>query len=95
MGVYVVAYDINKERQGWGNDRDKLRAKIKSQWPDWAYLSESAYAINTNDSVATVFTTLKPFLDTNDRLYVITLTRPWDGRGPQEVLDWLTARLGY
>lgn len=93
MGVYVVAYDLNRERQGWQNDRDKLLAKLKTLG-GWIMLSESSYAIDTQLGVSAVTAALQPFLDANDQLYVITLTRPWDGWGPQNRNSWLIQKLG-
>jgi hypothetical protein len=93
MGVFVVAYDMNKERKGWENDRDKLREKIKSLG-GWIMLSESAYAIDTGYTAAQVMAVLKPLIDSNDQVYVITLTAPWAGWGTKLRNDWLIKRLG-
>lgn len=94
MTVFLVAYDMNKERKGWDNDRDKLREAIKG-YGTWAYLSESAYAIETDQTARQVFTALSKHIDENDTLLVITLTAKWDGRASKKVIDWLTKKLGY
>lgn len=88
MAVLLITYDLNRP----GQDYADVHTIIKS----YAYvkLSESSYAIETSATPSVIFQRLKPYLDSNDTLYVITLTRPWDGRGPKEVNDWLSQRLG-
>lgn len=94
MGTFVIAYDLNRERAGWENDRTRLLAHIKATY-DWARLSESSYAIYTTQTATAVIMACRKFLDANDTLYVITLSRPWEGSGPKEVIAWLKAKLGY
>lgn len=86
MTVYVVAYDLNKE-----SVRPNITAEIKKR--AWAKLSESSYAIDTNETAGQVYDSLRPMLDGNDNLYVIPLRRPYRGWGPQDVIDWLDSRL--
>lgn len=88
MAVYVVAYDLNKETV-----RPKITKEIDKT--AWALLSESSYAIETNETTDEVYNRFKKLLDENDNLYVIALKRPWSGYGPQEVIDWLEERLEY
>jgi hypothetical protein len=57
MAVLLVTYDLKKP----GGDYSGLLAKLKSY--SWARLSESSYAIQTNDSPQSVFNVLKPFID--------------------------------
>jgi CRISPR/Cas system-associated endoribonuclease Cas2 len=86
--IYVVAYDLNKEtaRPKITEERDKTL---------WAKLSESSYAIETNETPEQVYNRFKKHLDNNDNLYVISLKKPWYGFGPKEVVDWLDKRLPY
>jgi hypothetical protein len=86
--IYVVAYDLNKEttRPKITEERDKT---------PWAKLSESSYAIETNETPEQVYNRFKKHLDNNDNLYVITLKKPWYGFGPKDVVDWLDKRLPY
>jgi hypothetical protein len=88
----VIAYDMHRERPGWQNDRDKLLAHLQ-RLGEWARLSESCYALRTAINPAEIKTALAQYLDANDQLYVITLTAPWNGWGPQVVNQWLTDRL--
>ena len=60
---------------------------------NWAKLSESSYAIDTSEDPDDVYARLTPFLDGDDQLYVITLSRPYYGQGSQKVNEWLEQHL--
>lgn len=90
MATYIVTYDLNRE-----TTRPPIVDAIKKLCISWAKLSESSYAIATNDTVDGVYNTLKPLLDDNDHLYVVTLKKPWNGYGPTVVNDWLENNLSY
>jgi hypothetical protein len=81
MAVYLVTYDLKKAGQNYSG----LYEEIKKY--SWAKLSESSYAVET------VFSEMRKCLDSNDTMYIISLTQPWTGFGPKEVNDWLQARL--
>lgn len=89
MAVYIVTYDLNKETV-----RPKITEEVKAS-PRWAMLSESSYAISTTETPDQVYSRFTKYLDGNDTLYVITLRRPYTGRGPKEVNDWLEKNLQY
>jgi hypothetical protein len=89
MAVYIVTYDLNKE-----SARPNIVGDIKKTW-DWARLSESSYAIDTGQTSEEVYNHLSRHLDDNDNLYVISLKRPYSGRGPQDVNDWLERSLTW
>lgn len=88
MAVRLITYDLNKP----GQNHNKVLTKIKA-FGSWARLSESSYAVETNESPQAIFNAFKPLLDQNDDFLVITLTRPWAGQASQEVIDWLQNRL--
>ncbi|MFS8037694.1 hypothetical protein ACI7BZ_12165 [Xanthobacter sp. AM11] len=87
MAVLLVTYDLNREVV-----RPNIVKAIKDLG-SWAKLSESSYAIDVSDTPQGVFNRLSPLLDGDDNLYVVTLSRPYFGRGPKEVNEWLAARL--
>lgn len=87
MNTYIVTYDLNKETK-----RPPIVKEIKD-FGNWAKLSESSYAINTNLSVQQVYEKLKHLIDSNDNLYIITLKKPYSGFGKKEVNDWLEQHL--
>lgn len=89
MAVLLITYDLNKEVK-----RPPLLQTIKSLYPDWAKLSESSYAVNTQTTPQQVYNSLAHLLDSNDSCLVITLKSPWWGRSQHpEVIEWLKQRL--
>ena len=92
MTTFLVTYDINKEKPKPDRDRAKLLAHIKTF--AFAYLSESSYAIDCQLTAPQLYNLLRQHLDPDDTIYVITLTRRWDGFGPTAVNRWLQQRLG-
>ena len=91
MAVLLVTYDMNKEPNS--EQYKGLLAYIKSF--SWARMSESSYAIDTQLSPEQVYAKLKPFVDDNDNILVMTLKRPYSGYNRKDVIDWLNARLTF
>ncbi|MDD9745515.1 MULTISPECIES: hypothetical protein [Marinovum] len=89
MAVYIVTYDLNNETK-----RPPLLEDIKS-YSAWAKLSESSYAISTTESTTDVYNALKKHIDSDDRIYIITLKKPWSGFGSKQVNEWLDNNLSY
>jgi len=87
MAILLVTYDLKKP----GQDYSDFISTFKKY--AWARLSESCYAIDTYKTPNQIYNELKPFMDQNDQVYIITLSNPWDGYGPKDVNDWLHARL--
>ncbi|KAF1019656.1 MAG: hypothetical protein GAK30_02972 [Paracidovorax wautersii] len=79
----IVTYDLNKEAK-----RPPIVDGIK-RLGAWAKLSESSYALNTQFTPKQIYEALSQYLDSNDQLFVITLSAPWHGQGPQEIRNWL------
>jgi hypothetical protein len=90
MAVFLVTYDLNRE-----TNRPNITKRIRDGYPSWAKLSESSYAISTGNTVDEVHNYLKPVLDSNDNIYIITLKKPYTGFGPKDVNDWLENNLTY
>lgn len=88
MAALLITYDL----QSPGQRHTQLLDAIK-KFPGWAKLSESSYAVSTQSSPQQVYDYLAQYLDANDNLYVINLTRPYYGRGPQDVNEWLAKNL--
>ena len=87
MAVLLITYDLNEEKK-----RPPIVAEIKKKWPTWAKLSESSYAIKTQQEPKTVYDSLKHLIDNNDELYVVSLRNPYWGRAG-EVNEWLKSNL--
>lgn len=88
MTVFLVAYDLNDEVR-----RPKITKEI-DQTP-YAMLSESSYAIDTDEDEDGIYRRFSKYLDENDTFYVIKLTKPVAGQGPDEVNEWLQERLPW
>lgn len=89
MAILLVTYDLNKQGQDYA-DFYKFLEKYS-----YARLSESSYAISTNNSPSDIYNALFPHIDKNDRLYIITLNQPYAGFGLTEINDWLAANLHH
>lgn len=88
MTVYLVTYDLNKETK-----RPDILKVLKEM--SWAKLSESSYAVDTEETALQVYNRFKGVIDANDNLYVISLRQPYSGFGPDDVNKWLDARLKW
>jgi hypothetical protein len=85
----ILTYDLNKEKTS--KDYDGFYKIIKGY--DWAKLSESSYALDTNDSPETIYNKLNPYIDNNDNVLILTLNNPYCGQAPKAVIDWLAQRM--
>lgn len=89
MAILLVSYDLSRP----GSDHRRLLKTIQGY--AWAQLSESSYALKTEQTPQQVFDILRPFLNSNDNLYVINLKRPYAGFGPGDVNTWLDDKLPF
>lgn len=87
MSVLIVTYDLNTPGQKY-----KCIMEYFSN-VDWIRLSESCYAIETDLHPEVVFKELGACLDENDSLLVVTATKPFDGYGPKDAINWLDQHL--
>ena len=85
MRAYIISYDLLTP----GKNYEDLLKKIKS-YPMWARLGGSAYIVITENTAVEIRDNLKPFLDSNDKLFVGTLIAPaaWTGLS-DEVSKWI------
>lgn len=90
MAVLLVTYDLNCEV-----NRPNITDKLKETFPRWAKISESSYAISTGLTPEQVVNDVRPMLDAKDRIYVVSLVKPFSGLGPQDVRDWFSNNLTY
>jgi hypothetical protein len=88
MNVLLITYDLKKPGQGYADFH-----KVIKSYGAWARLSESSYTVQTDEEPTTVYNKLASHMDKNDQAYVVNLTRPWMGYGPQEVNEWLDQHL--
>lgn len=92
MAVYLIGYDLNKT----GKNYDGLIEKIKSISPgNWWHHLDSTWLINHPGNCVVIRDALKPFLDADDELLVVLLTRgEWATYGIKESgVTWLRNNL--
>lgn len=90
MRTYLITYDINKPNEQF---RERVLKAVKN-FPNWARLSESSYAVAYDGDASSAWDFIAQFMDTNDRLFVIRLGPDWKGYGPKQVTEWLVNFLG-
>jgi len=89
MAVRLITYDLNNEIR-----RPPITAKIKELFPNWAKLSESSYAVQTELSAKQVYQSLLPMLDGDDSCIVVTLSSEfWGYSRHPDVIPWLQGYL--
>lgn len=85
--IYAINYDLNRPGQNY----EKLHEAIKSCGGWWHYLG-STWLVDTSLSANAIWDRLKPYVDKNDRVLVIRLSRDYNGWLPQEAWEWLNSR---
>lgn len=90
MTVLLLTYDLNKEKKK-KEDYDGFYSVIHSY--DYIQLSESSYALYTDDDPTTVFMKLRKFIDKDDSVHIITMKKPWAGHTSPLKYEWLESRL--
>ena len=87
--IYIVSYDLSEPGQNY----DTLLNKIK-EVGSWARLGGSAYLIETQKSAKELRDDFQTILDSNDKLYVGSVSAPaaWAGM-PQNVSSWILSKL--
>lgn len=66
MACYIISYDLLAP----GRDYKSLNAAIKS-YGTWAKITESLWAVVTEDKATAIRDKLSAHLDPNDRLFVV------------------------
>jgi hypothetical protein len=87
MPLLLVAYNLDKPAQ----DNSDLLNQIKRY--SNVRLTESSFAIITDETPKIVCGKLNKFINNDDNIYVITLKRPYDTCKPNLASDWLNKEL--
>lgn len=90
MAILLVTYDLNKEGKS-KVDYNKFY-KIRDSY-DHVRLSESSYAFNTSESPIDLYNKLKPVIDSDDDILIITLKKPYYGYHRKPTIEWLDSKL--
>ncbi|SEL63912.1 hypothetical protein SAMN04488505_102737 [Chitinophaga rupis] len=69
MKTYLIGYDLNKPHQ----DYPELINKIK-QFKTWWHYLDSTWIVKSDLTAAQIREYLKPHIDSNDELLVVSLT---------------------
>lgn len=94
MAVYVINWNLNKERQNYDNTRRAFLQRLER----YDYIKdrglESVRWISTSSTAEQVHNDLMSSLDKNDRLFVSQMTKDkYQGWLSQQVWDWIRTRL--
>ncbi len=90
MAVYNISYDLHRPEQEY----DKLYKAIKSLG-DYRRPLLSLWFVATTSTSKTIYESLKPHLDTNDKIYIQkTMSDYWGalprGEAGKEFWEWLS-----
>ena len=89
MNALLITYDLNRETY-----RPHIVDAIKDLGLSYTKLSESSYAIVTLEMTPEdVYTCLDDLIDDDDRIYIITISKPWEGYGSEKTDRWLNESL--
>lgn len=65
MPAYIISYDLRKKR-----DYEALIDAIKA-YGTWGHITESTWAVVTSTSAVDVRDNLTPYMDADDRLFIV------------------------
>jgi hypothetical protein len=86
--VVLVTYDLHKPVK----DYEKLISAIKSQYTTWWHYLESVWVLETSSSATEVGTYLRQFIDRDDRLMAIRVSKDYEGWLPADAWNWLGSK---
>lgn len=91
MPVLLITYDLNKEGQNY-QEKDKKILEIIRKYSNVQF-SESSYGVSTKETPSIVYDKFSAMLDSNDRFYVITLSKPKMGHVLPSITKWMDENL--
>lgn len=94
MSVYLVTWDLNKEKSNYADARARFLSNLKEYDRIKDSDLDSVYFISTDSTADQVSKNLQFGIDDNDRLIVIKFsTGNHQGWLSQEIWDWINNRL--
>jgi len=88
MAAQLITFDLRSPEKA---DYDGF-ARVLQEY-DYMQLSETSYAIASDEYPKDVFARLAPFIDEDDCLVVIVLSRFYMAHHDKHVLEWLEANI--
>jgi len=85
--IYAVNYDLRAP----GRDYSGLWTAIQGCGEWWHFLG-STWLVNSSLTAEEIWQRLSPYVDRNDLLLVIGVTKDCQGWLPQEAWQWINAR---
>jgi hypothetical protein len=85
--VYNISYDLKKEGQKY----EELHKAIKgaSNNDTWMHYLESTWIIKSYLSSTQIYEKLEPFIDSNDRIIIMEVTKNYYGFLPKDAWPYL------
>lgn len=95
MAVYLVTWDLNKEKPNYAEARKQFIAHLERYENTKDSGLDSVRFVSTNWTAEQVSTDLRTKLDKNDRIFVTKLGVSGNHQGwlSQRVWDWINDRL--
>jgi len=90
MAVYIISYDLNKQK-----NYPKLYDQIKSAGTNWCHPMDSTWLIVSDSTSSTIRDHIAKAMDQDDTLLVCKVAKgdsAWRGLSPQ-ISAWLKANL--
>ena len=94
MSVYLVTWDLNKERSGYAQARANLIARLSQYEHIKDPGLDSVWFISTDWSASEIDTDLRKHMDSDDRIIVTKLASGGhQGWLDKKIWDWINAKL--
>jgi hypothetical protein len=74
-----------------GQNYDKFLETLRTY--SNAELAESSYVVSTSDSPTAVYEKLRKHMDQNDYIFIMSVSKPYQGYGAKAAVDWLAKHL--
>lgn len=86
--IYAINYDLKRPGQNY----DELYQAIKGCGAWWHYL-DSTWLVDTNLTASSIWDKLAPYLDKNDSILIIGVTRDYSGWLTPDAWKWINDRV--
>ena len=76
MKKYMITYDLNTPGKNYDNVIDAIKAASNGTWCSFW---RSSFLICSNLTANEIFAVLEPYIDSNDRLFIVEVTAHYQG----------------